>query len=147
MLRKKIDEKLDLTEIYSDVTPSEKLEKVKEINKNKNCIMVGDGINDSPALKTATIGISVNGGSDISQDSADIILLNDNMNNIYELFNIGHKTMRVIKQNLFWALFYNICMIPLATGLLTISINPMISSLAMTFSSLTVVLNSLRLLK
>lgn len=144
---KKIAEKLDITEIYSDVTPSEKLEKVKEINKNKNCIMVGDGINDSPALKTATIGISVNGGSDISQDSADIILLNDNMNNIYELFNIGHKTMRVIKQNLFWALFYNICMIPLATGLLTISINPMISSLAMTFSSLTVVLNSLRLLK
>lgn len=144
---KKVAEKLAITEIYSNVTPSEKLEKIKELNKNKNCIMVGDGINDSPALKTATIGISVNGGSDISQDSSDIILLNDNMNNIYELFNIGHKTMKIIKQNLFWALFYNICMIPLATGLLTISINPMISSLAMTFSSLNVVLNSLRLLK
>ena len=143
----KIANKLGIKEVYSNVTPSEKLEKIRELNKNKNCIMVGDGINDSPALKTATIGISVNGGSDISQDSADIILLNDNMNNIYELFNIGSKTMRIIKQNLFWALFYNICMIPLATGLLPISINPMISSLAMTFSSLTVVLNSLRLLK
>ena len=143
----KIANKLGIKEVYSNVTPSEKLEKIKKLNKNKNCIMVGDGINDSPALKTATIGISVNGGSDISQDSSDIILLNDNMNNIYELFNIGSKTMRIIKQNLFWALFYNICMIPLATGLLQISINPMISSLAMTFSSLTVVLNSLRLLK
>ena len=143
----KIANKLGIKEFYSNVTPSEKLEKIRELNKNKNCIMVGDGINDSPALKTATIGISVNGGSDISQDSSDIILLNDNMNNIYELFNIGSKTMRIIKQNLFWALFYNICMIPLATGLLQISINPMISSLAMTFSSLTVVLNSLRLLK
>ena len=143
----KIANKLGIKEVYSNVTPSEKLEKIRELNKNKNCIMVGDGINDSPALKTATIGISVNGGSDISQDSSDIILLNDNMNNIYELFNIGSKTMRIIKQNLFWALFYNICMIPLATGLLPISINPMISSLAMTFSSLTVVLNSLRLLK
>ena len=143
----KIANKLGIKEVYSNVTPSEKLEKIRELNKNKNCIMVGDGINDSPALKTATIGISVNGGSDISQDSSDIILLNDNMNNIYELFNIGSKTMRIIKQNLFWALFYNICMIPLATGLLQISINPMISSLAMTFSSLTVVLNSLRLLK
>ena len=109
--------------------------------------MIGDGINDSPALKTSAIGISVNGGSDISQDSADIILLNDNMNNIYDLFNIGRKTMKIVKQNLFWALFYNICMIPLATGVLPISINPMISSLAMTFSSLTVVLNSLCLLK
>ena len=144
---KRIADKLKIDEVYSNVTPSEKLEKIKQLNKNKNCIMVGDGINDSPALRTATIGISVNGGSDISQDSSDIILLNDNMNNIYELFDIGHRTMKIIKQNLFWALFYNICMIPLATGIFTISINPMISSLAMTFSSLTVVLNSLRLLK
>ena len=143
----KIGKQVGISEIYSNVTPAEKLEKIKEINKNKNCIMIGDGINDSPALKTSAIGISVNGGSDISQDSADIILLNDNMNNIYDLFNIGRKTMKIVKQNLFWALFYNICMIPLATGVLPISINPMISSLAMTFSSLTVVLNSLCLLK
>ena len=67
------------------------------------------------------------------------------MNGIMELFSIGKKTIKIIKQNLFWALFYNICMIPLATGLLPISLNPMIASLAMTLSSMTVVLNSLRL--
>lgn len=107
--------------------------------------MVGDGINDSPALKTATIGISVANGTDISADSADIILLNENMELVSNLFNIGRKTIQIIKENLFWALFYNICMIPLATGLLPISLNPMIASLAMTLSSLSVVLNSLRL--
>ena len=109
--------------------------------------MVGDGINDSPSLKTATIGISVENGTDISADSSDVILLNENMSNILKLFKIGKNTIRIIKQNLFWALFYNICMIPLATGLFPISLNPMIASLAMTLSSLTVVLNSLRLLK
>ena len=127
------------------ISPQGKLEKIKELNSNKNCLMVGDGINDSPALKTATIGISVANGTDISADSADIILLNENMELVSNLFNIGRKTIRIIKENLFWALFYNICMIPLATGLLPISLNPMIASLAMTLSSLSVVLNSLRL--
>ena len=109
--------------------------------------MVGDGINDSPALKTASIGISVSNGTDISSDSADIMLLSDDMNRIVDLFNLGKKTIKIIKENLFWALFYNVCMIPLATGLLPIKLNPMIASLAMTLSSLTVVLNSLRLKK
>src|SRR5574344_1098224 len=109
--------------------------------------MIGDGINDSPALKTASIGISVSGGTDISADSADIILLNDDMNKIYDLFETGENTIKIIKQNLFWALIYNICMIPLATGLLPVSVNPMIASIAMTSSSLTVVINSLRLIK
>lgn len=127
------------------ISPQGKLEKIKELNNNKNCLMVGDGINDSPALKTATIGISVANGTDISPDSADIILLNENMELVSNLFNIGRKTIQIIKENLFWALFYNICMIPLATGLLPIALNPMIASLAMTLSSLSVVLNSLRL--
>ena len=109
--------------------------------------MIGDGINDSPALKTATVGVSVANGTDMSADSADIILLKDNMKLILELLNIGKKTIRIVKQNLFWALFYNICMIPLAMGILPISLNPMIASLAMTFSSFTVVINSLRLMK
>ncbi len=142
---KVIAEKLNIGEVISNVSPKEKQDKIKEINKNNSCLMVGDGINDSPALKTATVGISVANGTDMSADSADIILLKDNMNLILELLNIGKKTIRIIKQNLFWALFYNICMIPLAMGILPISLNPMIASLAMTFSSLTVVLNSLRL--
>ena len=142
-----IAKKVGIENVISNVSPKQKLEKIKELNSNNNCAMVGDGINDSPSLKTATIGISVENGTDISADSSDVILLNENMSNILKLFKIGKNTIRIIKQNLFWALFYNICMIPLATGLFPISLNPMIASLAMTLSSLTVVLNSLRLLK
>lgn len=142
-----IAQSLGIKEVISNVSPKEKLEKIKELNQKQSCLMVGDGINDSPALKAATIGVSVANGTDISADSADIILLNENMNTIYELFQIGKKTIRIIKENLFWALFYNVCMIPLATGILPISINPMLASLAMTLSSLTVVVNSLRLMK
>ena len=142
-----IAKQIGIENIISNVNPEQKLEKIKELNKNNNVAMVGDGINDSPSLKSATVGISVENGTDISADSADVILLNENMNNIVKIFDLGKSTIRIIKQNLFWALFYNICMIPLATGLLPIALNPMIASLAMTLSSLTVVLNSLRLLK
>ena len=142
-----IAKQIGIENIISNVNPEQKLEKIKELNKNNNVAMVGDGINDSPSLKSATVGISVKNGTDISADSADVILLNENMNNIVKIFDLGKRTIRIIKQNLFWALFYNICMIPLATGLLPIALNPMIASLAMTLSSLTVVLNSLRLLK
>lgn len=142
-----IAKQVGIENVISNVSPKQKLEKIKELNSNNNCAMVGDGINDSPSLKTATIGISVENGTDISADSSDVILLNENMSNILKLFKIGKNTIRIIKQNLFWALFYNIYMIPLATGLFPISLNPMIASLAMTLSSLTVVLNSLRLLK
>ena len=144
---KTIAERLDIEEVVSNVSPKEKQDKIKEINKNSSCLMIGDGINDSPALKTATVGVSVANGTDISADSADIILLKDNMNLVLNLLSIGKKTIRIVKQNLFWALFYNICMIPLAMGILPISLNPMIASLAMTFSSFTVVVNSLRLMK
>ena len=144
---KTIAERLDIEEVISNVSPKEKQDKIKEINKKNSCLMIGDGINDSPALKTATVGVSVANGTDMSADSADIILLKDNMNLVLELLNIGKKTIRIVKQNLFWALFYNICMIPLAMGILPISLNPMIASLAMTFSSFTVVVNSLRLMK
>ena len=142
-----IADKLEIDNLYANTNPKEKLELIKKLNINNNCMMVGDGINDSPALKTATIGVSVHGGTDIASDSSDIILLSNDMSSICESFSIGKKTMRIIKQNLFWALFYNICMIPLATGLLSVTINPMISSAAMVLSSLTVVFNSLRLLR
>lgn len=142
-----IAKQIGIENVISNVNPEQKLDEIKELNKNNNVAMVGDGINDSPSLKATTVGISVENGTDISADSADVILLNENMDNITKIFDIGKHTIRIIKENLFWALFYNICMIPLATGLLPISINPMIASLAMTLSSLTVVLNSLRLLK
>ncbi len=142
-----IARELGIEMVISNVSPKEKLEKIKELNTNNNCLMIGDGINDSPALKTASIGVSVQNGTDITQDSADIILLNENMDSVYKILTIGDKTIKIIKQNLFWALFYNIAMVPLATGLLPITLNPMIASLAMTLSSFTVVINSLRLKK
>ena len=140
-----IARELGIEKVISNVSPKEKLERIKELNTNNNCLMIGDGINDSPALKTASIGVSVQNGTDITQDSADIILLNENMDSVYKILTIGDKTIKIIKQNLFWALFYNIAMVPLATGLLPITLNPMIASLAMTLSSFTVVINSLRL--
>lgn len=142
-----VAKELNIDDVISNVSPKEKFEKVKELNVNNNCLMIGDGINDSPALKTAAIGVSVKNGTDITQDTADIILLNEEMNSIYKIIKIGNKTIKIIKQNLFWALFYNMAMVPLATGLFEIKLNPMIASLAMTISSLTVVINSLRLKK
>lgn len=142
-----IANELNIDKFYSDVSPKQKVDIIKKLNTNNNVLMIGDGINDSPALKTSAIGVSVSNGTDISNDVSDIIMMTDNMNRIIDLFKIGKKTIKIIKQNLFWALFYNICMIPLATSLLVIKINPMIASLAMTISSLTVVLNSLRLKK
>ena len=140
-----IAKELGIEEVISNVTPKQKKEEIEKLNKSNSCLMVGDGVNDSPALKSATIGVSVQNGTDISQDSADIILLKDDINILVDLIHIGRKTIKIIKENLFWALFYNILMIPLAMGIFKISLNPMIASLAMTLSSLTVVLNSLRL--
>ena len=113
-------------------------------------MMCGDGINDSVSLVTADIGVSVSTGTDIAMDSAGIVIMNDNLNRINDLIEISHKTIRNIKQNLFWAFFYNICMIPIACGIFVkfgIALNPMIAALAMTVSSLTVVINALRLKK
>ena len=111
-------------------------------------MMCGDGINDSPALTISDIGVSVNTGTDIAMDSSDVILTRNDLISIVYLINISKKTIRNIKQNLFWAFFYNLLMIPIAMGILKpigISINPMIASAAMVFSSITVILNALRL--
>ncbi|MBR1540149.1 MAG: cation-translocating P-type ATPase [Clostridia bacterium] len=144
---REIAEEVGIKDIYAEMSPKEKMDKIHELNQNQNVLMVGDGINDSPSLKSAAIGVSVANGTDISSDSSDIILLSEDMKKIPYLFELGSKTIRIIKQNLIWALFYNVLMIPLATGFFPIKLNPMIAALAMVFSSLTVVLNSLRLRK
>jgi len=138
---------LGISEVYSNILPEGKLEKIKELNLHHNVLMVGDGINDAPALKAATIGVSVSNGTDISNDASDVIMLSDDLRRLFDLFQLSKKTVKIMKENLFWALFYNLCMVPLATGFFFIQLNPMIASIAMVFSSLTVVMNSLRLRK
>lgn len=144
----RIAKELEITSVIANVLPQTKAEHIKKlISEGKKVIMVGDGINDAPALVSATIGISVNDGTDVAMDSADVILINNNIHNILDLIQISKQSYRVIKQNLFWAFFYNICMIPVAMGLFSnigIHMTPMFGSIAMIFSSLTVVFNALR---
>ena len=145
----KIANEIGITKVISNVLPAEKTNIIKEMkNENRYVLMCGDGINDSPALTTADIGVSVNSGTDIAMDSSDVILTKNDLNGILNLITISKKTIRNIKQNLFWAFFYNCLTIPIAMGLFTkfgVSINPMIASIAMMFSSITVILNALRL--
>ena len=143
-----IANEIGITNIIANVKPKEKSDRIKELKKNGLVMMCGDGINDSVSLVTSDIGISISNGTDVAMDSASVVLMNDNLDKINDLIYISEKTIKNIKQNLFWAFFYNICMIPIAAGLLKgcgIILNPMIAALAMTISSLTVVLNALRL--
>ena len=145
----KIGKELGIDKVISNVLPSQKSETVKQLKENGNKVMMcGDGINDSPALTNADVGVSVKSGTDIAMDSSDVILTKNDLDSILKLIKISEKTIKNIKQNLFWAFFYNCLMIPVAVGILKpigISINPMIASLAMVFSSFTVILNALRL--
>ena len=147
----KIGKELGITKVIANVLPKEKAEMIKNLKlQNKNVMMCGDGINDSPALANANIGVSVKSGTDIAMDSSDVILTKNDLESILKLINISEKTIKNIKQNLFWAFFYNSLMIPIAIGILNpigITINPMWASLSMVCSILTVILNALRLKK
>ncbi len=145
----KIAKEIGITKVIANVMPSEKAKTIQNLKEErKYVLMCGDGINDSPALMTADIGVSVNSGTDIAMDSSNVILTKNDLESIINLINISKNTIRNIKQNLFWAFFYNLLMIPIAMGILKpigIAINPTIASIAMVFSSITVILNSLRL--
>ncbi len=144
-----IADSLNIKQVIASCLPSEKTKVIKDLLIDKKLVMmVGDGINDAPSLKTATIGVGVGSGTDIAANSSDVILLNDDLKKIITLFKISFKTRKIIKENLFASFFYNICMIPIAGGLLAtfnITMTPMFAGIAMTLSSLTVLLNSLRL--
>ena len=143
-----IANKIGITNVVANVTPKEKAETINKLKEKGLVMMCGDGINDSVSLVTANIGVSVSSGTDIARDSAQVVIINDNLERINDLLDISSKTVRNIKQNLFWAFFYNVCMIPIAAGILQplgITLNPMIAAFSMTISSLTVVLNALRL--
>ena len=147
----RLAKKIGISKVIANVYPKDKAKVISDLIKDdKKVMMIGDGINDAISLATATIGVSISSGTDIATNSADVILMNDKLNNIIKLMYISKRTIKNIKQNLFWAFFYNILMIPAAAGLLTkfgIRMNPMLASLAMTISSLTVVFNALRLKK
>lgn len=144
-----IAKEVGIRHVISDVLPKEKASYIEKLKQDGNrVIMVGDGINDAPALVASSIGISINQGTDVAMDSADVILMNNNLSNIIDFIDISKQSYHIIWQNLFWAFFYNALMIPIAVGLLLplgITMNPMVASIAMTISSLTVVMNSLRL--
>jgi Cu+-exporting ATPase len=146
---KKIAKEVGIELVYAEVLPDEKYKVIKELQKNAKVMFVGDGINDSVSIKQADIGVALNSGSDITKDAGDIILMNNELNSVVKSINLSQKSMATIKQNLFWAFFYNAIGIPIAAGalypILGVMLTPMYAGIAMSFSSVTVVLNSLRL--
>jgi len=146
---KEIGQSVDIDLVYAGVLPEQKLEHIKVFGKDGKVLFVGDGINDALPLKQADIGIALKSGSDIAKDAGDIVLIGSDLRLVKMSLLLSLRTMTTIKQNLFWAFIYNIIGIPLAAGVLYpafgILLTPMYAGMAMSISSVTVVLNALRL--
>jgi Cu+-exporting ATPase len=147
-----IANKIGVDKVFAEVLPEQKSEKIEELKKSGYIVaMVGDGINDAPALAKADVAIAIGSGTEVASATADIILLKDDIKGVLQLIKISSKTYKIIKQNLFWAFFYNIILIPIAAGVLYpftgLLLKPVFASLSMSFSSILVVTNSLRIKK
>ena len=148
---------MGIDEIVAEVRPEEKSEKIKELQKRGQKIgMVGDGINDAPALAQADVGLAIGTGTDVAIESGDVILASGNLKGVAKAIQLSRATMKTVKQNLFWAFFYNVALIPVAAGVLypfeffpafLRQLHPILAALAMSISSITVVSNSLLLYK
>jgi len=146
---KTISQRIGIVRYFYRVLPDKKASIVEDFKKNGITIMVGDGINDAPSLAVADVGVAMGKGTDIAIESADVVLMKGQLSRIVSLIKLSKKTLRVIRQNLFWAFFYNILGIPIAFGLLYpffgIRFEPVFGAIAMVVSSISVVSNSLRL--
>ncbi|MCX7857736.1 MAG: heavy metal translocating P-type ATPase [Deltaproteobacteria bacterium] len=147
---KSIAEKLGINDFFAEVLPTEKSRKIEELRSKGYCVaMVGDGINDAPALATADLGFAMGKGTDIAAQTADIILIKNDLRGIASFIKLSSITYKITRENLFWAFIYNVTLIPVAAGLFypffQVLLKPVYASLAMTISSLFVVGNSLRI--
>ena len=147
-----IGKKVGVDNVIAEVLPNDKASVVEALQNDGKCVMmVGDGINDAPALVQADVGVAIGSGSDIALDSSDIVLMKSDLKDVYKAIKLSKATIRNIKQNLFWAFFYNACGLPLAAGLMYpingMLLSPIIGGLAMSCSSVCVVSNALRLRK
>jgi Cu2+-exporting ATPase len=146
---KAISEKVGIDEYFAEALPEDKAKSVQRVRSVGGFVaMVGDGINDSPALKEADVGIAMGTGTDVAIDSADVVLVSGDLRSLSTMIDLSKATVRNIKQNLFWAFFYNCVAIPVAAGVLAfanIGLNPMIAAACMSLSSLFVVTNAIRL--
>jgi len=148
---------VNIDEVVAEVRPEKKSEKIKELqDKGEKVGMVGDGINDAPALAQADVGLAIGTGTDVAIESGDVILASGNLRGISRAINLSRSTMRTVRQNLFWAFFYNVVLIPVAAGVLypfellpsfLRQLHPILAALAMSISSIMVVSNSLLLYK
>ena len=132
-------------EVISDLLPDGKEQAIRTLSGQGGVIMVGDGINDAPALTSADVGMAIGGGTDVAIESADVVLVRDSLSDVVDAVRLGRSVLRNIHQNLFWAFCYNVIGIPLAAGLFGLELDPMFGAAAMSLSSFCVVMNALRL--